>query len=654
MPKLNIITVGVTGVDMKSNPLFLPASKLHSATNIKFEEGVIETRNGFKFHDLKAQGRFQGSTVYSPARGLSHRPFSDPITALVFVVDSQISYNLLQCDSFSCNYQVCGNGFTAEEDANLYQAENYLIAQAPDSNTIWWEGYGCYIKSAGLNADEATVQELQCTIKETQKSLIMDHEDDKCCFHKIEYCKLEAEEMDEYPNSTHDTFIFDKHKNFLANSAGLGAYVHGRIHQQGEYDILVSDLIHKRGHKSTDDILLMEEQMNPSHGDSLSVSSKLGQLRALAPLAATNTANGEGDLIAYYDNGVVSFNTFQFPRETRATAEGETIQEGWSFKRMVSHVLNTVSAVGRYAVATLPRDHLFRSKFGLHLLRITAGNETFRDESINTISQDVQPILDTDSARELRGAAVGHWVEGSRMLATTGLHASYAHSSSPMGKGFVSFNQAVSYTEDRTPIPSWEGLWICNNEIEGIHSFHHLSEPTSHNKFGFLCSDRDTNIYFAEITDNLEKDWIGDTPYQVEWELETKQEAMRDLGKLKELTDARLELITSDKDAKVEVLIRTDRASEYKSWRKFDFSECADGSQVLKNATLGKPPVDYREASWYQLKVRGLGKVRIQQFELDYSSDNRQISRDTTCLKRGKHCDNYFEINDSPQSERWS
>ena len=84
----------------------------------------------------------------------------------------------------------------------------------------------------------------------------------------------------------------------------------------------VSDIIHKRGHKLTDDILLMEEQQLESYGDPLSTNSKLGQMRALKTLPALNTANGEGDLIAYYDYGVVSYNTFQFPRETRSDAEG--------------------------------------------------------------------------------------------------------------------------------------------------------------------------------------------------------------------------------------------------------------------------------------------------------------------------------------------
>ncbi|MFK5283998.1 hypothetical protein ACI3PL_30915, partial [Lacticaseibacillus paracasei] len=77
------------------------------------------------------------------------------------------------------------------------------------------------------------------------------------------------------------------------------------------------------------------------------------------------TANGEGDLIAYHENGVVAFNTHEAPRETRVAGDGSIVQKGWDTKRLVNHLLNKVSAVGRYAVAVLPRDHFFRSAFGL-------------------------------------------------------------------------------------------------------------------------------------------------------------------------------------------------------------------------------------------------------------------------------------------------
>ena len=648
--KLNMLVVGMTGVDMKSNPLYLPASKLHSATNIQFDEGVIKTRHGFKYHDLGTSGTFQGATDYTPSRGLSHKPFADPTASIVMVVDSTLSFNLSNNNEFFLAEEIPSECDTFCE-VYLYQAENYLIVQSPESNTMWWEGYGSAICSKGLDAPMELVAELVTLIKENQKTLTLDHEG--CCFHKMEYCSPEDIPEEDYLHHSHDSFQTSKHRQFLVNSVNLGVYAHGRIHQQGQHQMYVSDIIHKRGHKLTDDILLMEEQQLESYGDPLSTNSKLGQMRALKTLPALNTANGEGDLIAYYDYGVVSYNTFQFPRETRSDAEGKQIQAGWETKRMVSHLLNTVSAVGRYAVALLPRDHAFRSRFGLHFLRSVTGAEVLNDESVNTFSQDVQPILDSDTPDQLSGAAVGHWVEGSRMFASVGLHSSDAHSSSPMGKGFVSFNQATTFSEDRTPRPTWEGLWVMDNKMQGIHQFLNVSDPTSKDVFGFLCSDRDTNIHYSEPKSCQMVDTRGGLEIPIEWELVTKQESMRDLGELKVIASGRVDIVSSFYSKNMRVYIKTDTQPDWALWREVDFGTVEVDTLVRNNFDLGKPPVDYREAGWFQVKIEGVGHMEIYQLEVDYSENTGKTGRKSAKHVSKKASESYFDFNDKPLSSRW-
>lgn len=100
---------------------------------------------------------------------------------------------------------------------------------------------------------------------------------------------------------SHDTFDNAKHRNWLVNGAGLGVYAHGRVHQQVGSLVFVGDLIHKRGYRLTDDILLMEEQDTLSYGEPLSVSSRMGDLVALAVMPTMSSANGEGNLMAYYE-----------------------------------------------------------------------------------------------------------------------------------------------------------------------------------------------------------------------------------------------------------------------------------------------------------------------------------------------------------------
>ena len=339
--------------------------------------------------------------------------------------------------------------------------------------------------------------------------------------------------------SSHDTFDSTKFKNWLVNCAGIGCYAHGRIHQQVGQTIFVGDLIHKRGHLKTDDLLLMEEQSLLSHGEPLSVPSRLGKLMALQVLPTMNTANGEGDLIAYYEYGVVAFNTFESPRETKYDGEGKQLTQGWDQKRLVNHLLNTVGAVGRNAVAVLTRDHLFRSELGLHFLKVILGEGTFNSENTNIISMDVEPLLLADE--DLSGAAVGFWPRGNRMFATVGLVRDDAVSSSSAGRGFVSWNQATTFTEDRTPRPLWEGMWIVDHGIAGIHQF--VSEDRREG--AFLCSGRDRTIYKAVIDKNATVDERDDEELPIEWSFETGQFAPGGLDRNSMISNCLIEMVVS-------------------------------------------------------------------------------------------------------------
>lgn len=438
--------------------------------------------------------------------------------------------------------------------------------------------------------------------------------------------------------SSHDTFDETKHKNWLVNNAGVGTYAHGRIHQQLGNTIYVGDLIHKRGHLKTDDLLLMEEQALLSMGEPLSAPSRLGSLQAMEMLPTMNSANGEGALIAYYNHGVVAFKTDEVPRETRYDGEGTIVQRGWDTKRLVDHLLNTVGAVGRYAVAVLTRDHLFRSTRGLHFLKVILGEGTFNSENTNTISQDVAPLLDADES--LDGSAVGFWSHGNRMFATTGLVDVPSISCTSSGRGFVSWNQAVSFTEDRTPIPAWEGLWMPDSEISGIHRF--VSEDRI--KFGFICSDSSRNILNATIEPKLETDVRNCEEYPIQWSFITGQFAPGGLNSKIVINDAVIELVVSSSSQKIAVWSRTDADGQWRLWHKFTPSDrnVQPGQKILLTESLGRPHQSHREATWIQLRVAGEGFAEIRLLEMEYSPSTTKAGRSQVYVVNTPQ-DDYFE-----------
>lgn len=454
---------------------------------------------------------------------------------------------------------------------------------------------------------------------------------------------------------SHDTLVWEQHRNFLINSAGLGIYAHGRVHQQGGNAIFVGDLIHMRGHKLTDDILLMEQQAKLGCGEPLTVRSSFGKLTAMAILPAMGTSNGEGDLVAYYEGGVVFFDTHESPRETKYDAEGRKIvSAGWDTKRLVNHRLNRISAVGRHSVAVLPRDHFFRSPFGLHFLSMALGEGTLKSEQINLVSTDVDDILKTDPVELLGGTACGFWLHGNRMFASTGLTDDLAVSASPFGRGLVVWNQATSFTEDRTPVPTWEGLWTFDHGIEGVHWLGDVGVRPAAGTFGFLATGPDEELYFGTFDSDATTDWRDGEVLPIEWSFETAQFHTNNLQKTKVLTGGMMEAVFSSESAKVRVLVRTDRNDEWTRWKTFSPEVRTRGraQSILQATDLGKPPESCTEATWFQIRVEGLGAAEIRSIDLEIADGLTKAGRQN-CAVSGAPERDFFEINSAPPSTRW-
>lgn len=453
---------------------------------------------------------------------------------------------------------------------------------------------------------------------------------------------------------SHDTFDNAKHRNWLVNGAGLGVYAHGRVHQQVGSLVFVGDLIHKRGYRLTDDILLMEEQDTLSYGEPLSVSSRMGDLVALAVMPTMSSANGEGNLMAYYEGGVVAFDTFQSPRETRHDGDGRVIQQGWDSRRLVNHLLNTVSAVGSNAVAILPRDHAFRSFRGIHFLSLTLGQESFRSENVNTVSTDVAPLLDADAPDLLHGSAVGFWPYGNRVMCTVGMRESEAVSALPYGPGIAVWNQAVTYTEDRTPVAAWEGVWTLDYNMAGIHKFVELSRRPNAESFGFVCSDNDAHVYTGKFDATLETDLRDDKEIPIEWALETAQFAPQGIAGAFHIKDLTIEGIFANSSQRVRISIRTDRNNEWEVWREFKACDLAKKAKHRLRVTesIGLPPLSHREATWVQVRVEGIGYAEIVLIDLDVSASTGKLGK-RNCVAVSTVKPNYLALHDEPPSTRW-
>jgi hypothetical protein len=125
---------------MKSNPLTLGNKKLAAATNMLFEEGRMRTRYGFDYKNLEANGQFQGACEYRPKEGLSAFSHSEADSGIAVVTDGVLWFN---CNPVSLEL------FSGSGAVHIYQAENYLILQNPESDTFWWNGDDEPVRSPG-------------------------------------------------------------------------------------------------------------------------------------------------------------------------------------------------------------------------------------------------------------------------------------------------------------------------------------------------------------------------------------------------------------------------------------------------------------------------------------------------------------------------
>jgi len=659
---------GTDGVDMLQHPLSIGAGRLSSATNLAFENGAIKVRPGFDYQSLGIKGQVQGSHFYSPSKGLSAGVFASNHTALVVCVNgvlflAETSYNQIECPAIPLcgNYDFCGRG-----EVNIFSAENWLVAQNLRSHTIFWNGEGCAKPSPGMSGcpqfEEHLCVELRPMDVDTKgpgttepptsiptSTSVGPGNGGSLADKKASIMKKYQDVCGDFSEGSHDTFCMDGRENYLINGAGLGIYAHGRVHQQNPFAVFVSDMVHKTGYKTTEDLILMEEQALPRYGDPLTWNSDLGEMVALHVLTSGDSSNGQGDLIAYFSNGVARYNTNQFPRDTRSSGKGETITEGWEKKRLYNRLVEDVSAVGRYAVRGVSNDQVFRSPHGLHFLSRLLGKKTFQTEQIDRISQDVDPILSSDDEDLLSGSACGWWVGGNRIFSSVGMRVDPKISASPMGVGFVSYNQATRFTEDLTNIARWEGLWITDASISGIHNFLNLKDRNTSNSLGFLCSKNGGEVLFAYINKSLKEDCHCGSFKPIEWSLETCQESPSNHQTLDTIKNGSLQVVVGTHTKAIRILIRSDKTND---WVEYGFEKINVDKTKRKTIPLGEPPSSLNDSSWFQIRIEGLGYCEIERLQLEASAGKTK-SGDSEENEVSSNVLGLFETNESPAKERW-
>jgi len=142
MPTINMLTVEVRGVDLKTNPLLLGGGSARMAANMVFDEGSIRTRPGFRYHRTKLFGQFQGFSEFRPSAGISSGVFSESGPSIIIVAGGIVGASTIGGGEVFCAQSFVHPSpiFMCSGDVNVYQAENFAVIQNVETSTYWFDG----------------------------------------------------------------------------------------------------------------------------------------------------------------------------------------------------------------------------------------------------------------------------------------------------------------------------------------------------------------------------------------------------------------------------------------------------------------------------------------------------------------------------------
>jgi hypothetical protein len=184
--------------------------------------------------------------------------------------------------------------------------------------------------------------------------------------------------------------------------------------------------------------------------------------------------------------------------------------------------------------------------------------------------------------------------------------------------------------------------------VRGIHKF-----SSSSDGYGFLCSDDRRDIYFARIDKNATEDTRRGSALPIEWSLETSRFAPEGLNSKMSIKGCLLEFACST-TSNIRVFIKTDNTGNWVLWKTLSIPDKVRTSDqiYLFTETLGEPPQKFREATWAQVRVEGVGATEIRLIELDYSPNTGKTGRTQSYVADNVEID-LFVTNNSPVSVRW-
>lgn len=257
------------GMNAAIHPSLLNKDNVSRLTNCQLVDNLPTTRFGIRFYPQDGdtenftKDNLQGACFYNPSLGQGSLKFGVNEDTIIVAAGGRKYQVLINDATRSVEISEITSGLLTDAVVymvNLFQAENYLIAQDGISDCFIWPGEGNAEFSTGYNTQ-------------------------------------------------------NKDASKLANGATLGCYACGRIIQVVDGNrFLVGNIIFENNLTTPKDILETSEQLYFATGANFAAPTEMGDCRALAFLPLRNTLYGHLGVMCHMRSGVFSLDDSQYPR----------------------------------------------------------------------------------------------------------------------------------------------------------------------------------------------------------------------------------------------------------------------------------------------------------------------------------------------------
>lgn len=317
------------------------------------------------------------------------------------------------------------------------------------------------------------------------------------------------------------------------------------------------------------DVLNFQEDDYLSTGGVLAAPTQMGKIRSLAFPTISDTATGQGDLLAFCDNGVCSFAVSQ-PRSSWKKSP--------AFTRVT---LADIGVLGDRTVTNVNGDIFFRSHDGIRSYRNAAATQDSPGQ--NSISSELRNIFTSDSSGQAVDGS-GIYFDSRYLMLLWGRPSYLGNQNVYSAIASLDFGPVQRNNRANVTSPAYDGIWTGLNIYQIVRGIFSQKERA----FGFVDNFGVLSLYELRPEKVLDSSFSVNTP--IKSILETRSFEFEKPYTLKKLSRADIWLSNLQGQVDFKVYFRPDKFPCWIEWTNFQKNAQMEYCPTSMEEYLAKVP----------------------------------------------------------------